>query len=78
MEKTEEIQPSEKKIEIVGASPLPSTPYESEDRPGAALDDEIPIKLSWRSWVVVFVACFAYVPSSLNLCLNFNSILVGI
>jgi len=59
MEKTGEKQPSEKNVEIVGTSPLPSPPYESQDRLAATIDDEIPIKLGWRSWVVVFVACFA-------------------
>lgn len=62
MEKAEEIHPSEKNSEIFGASSLPTTPDKSEEHPGIALGDDVHIDLSWRSWVVVFVSCFAYVP----------------
>lgn len=42
--------------------------YKHHDSPGAhivpiqqeATEDVVAIKLSWRSWMVVFVTCFAY------------------
>lgn len=61
MEKAEDIRSSEKTVE----ESVPSTPNQSEKHVSTelpiAVDDEH-INLGWRSWLVVFMTCFAYVP----------------
>lgn len=60
-EAVEEILPSEKVPTSVEES-MPTTPNdesESEDVVRAAHQHNVHINLSWRSWLVVFVACFA-------------------
>jgi hypothetical protein len=61
-ETLEDIQPSEKNLNNIEVS-APSTPNEneseSEDVVTAAHQHNVHINLSWRSWVVVFVSCFA-------------------
>lgn len=56
----EEIHPSEKNLATEEVS-VPTTPNESEseDVVQAAHQHNVHINLSWRSWVVVFVSCFA-------------------
>ncbi|KAF8862496.1 MFS general substrate transporter [Acephala macrosclerotiorum] len=63
-DRPEEILPSEKGLEATNTetTPPPSTPsdgVDSEHRVGHQSDDDIHIDLSWRSWVVVFISCFA-------------------
>jgi hypothetical protein len=58
-ETTEEIQSSEKNLNSVEVS-VPSTPIESESGDGqAAHQHDVHVNLSWRSWVVVLISCFA-------------------
>jgi hypothetical protein len=59
-ETTEEIQPSEKNFEPTEVS-VPTTPNESESENvvETAHQQNVHVNLSWRSWIVVFVACFA-------------------
>ena len=59
-ETTEDIQPSEKNLDNVEVS-MPTTPNESESDNVvvAAHQHDAHVNLSWRSWLVVFVACFA-------------------
>lgn len=61
MEKIEDIRSSEKTVE----ESVPSTPNQSEKHVSTelsiAVGDEH-INLGWRSWLVVFMTCFAYVP----------------
>lgn len=59
-ETTEDIQPSEKNLDNVEVS-VPTTPNESESENVvvAAHQHDQHVNLSWRSWLVVFVACFA-------------------
>jgi hypothetical protein len=55
-ETTEEIQLSEKNLNVS----VPSTPIESESGDvQAARQHDVHVNLSWRSWVVVFISCFA-------------------
>lgn len=61
MEKTEEMQAPEKNAGVMEVTSSPSSPLDSEHRVGHQADDDIHISLSWRSWVVVFMSCFAYV-----------------
>jgi hypothetical protein len=35
-----------------------------------AQDDRVHIHLTWRSWMVVFVSCFAYVACTSSVCRN--------
>jgi hypothetical protein len=58
-ETMEEIQLSEKNLNNVEVS-VPSTPNESESEAvQAAHQHDVHINLSWRSWVVVLISCFA-------------------
>ncbi|KAH8774979.1 major facilitator superfamily domain-containing protein [Hyaloscypha finlandica] len=58
-ETKEEIQLSEKNLNSVEVS-VPSTPIESESGDGqAAHQHDVHVNLSWRSWVVVLISCFA-------------------
>lgn len=63
MERSDEIQ-TEKGIDAqvtdTEAAP-PSTPdqYDSEHKVGHQIDDNIPAIITWRTWVVVFISCFA-------------------
>jgi hypothetical protein len=59
-ETVEEIVPSEKVPTNVEES-IPTTPNESEseDVVQAAHQHNVHVNLSWRSWLVVFVSCFA-------------------
>lgn len=59
----EEIQ-TEKGIEtqITDAEgPPPSTPDQddAEHKVGHQVDDNIHVNISWRTWIVVFISCFA-------------------
>ncbi|KAH6715778.1 major facilitator superfamily domain-containing protein [Leptodontidium sp. MPI-SDFR-AT-0119] len=59
MEKTEDIRPSEK---TMGEESVPSSPTESEKHVSSRQDNDAEdehINLSWRSWLVVFMTCFA-------------------
>ncbi|KAL5331986.1 hypothetical protein ACEPPN_001529 [Leptodophora sp. 'Broadleaf-Isolate-01'] len=59
MEKTEDIRPSEK---TMGDESVPSSPTESEKHVSSRQDNDAEdehINLSWRSWLVVFMTCFA-------------------
>jgi hypothetical protein len=58
-ETTEDIQLSEKNLNSVEVS-VPSTPIESESGDvQAAHQHDVHVNLSWRSWVVVLISCFA-------------------
>lgn len=63
-DRPEEMLSSEKGLEVTNTEAAPpSTPdgFDSEHRVGHQSDDDIHINLSWRSWIVVFISCFAYV-----------------
>lgn len=59
-EKSDVIQPTQKASEIVGVDLAPPSMDDSEQPTDPKLDD-MHIDLGWRSWLVVFVTCFAYV-----------------
>ncbi|KAH6661737.1 major facilitator superfamily domain-containing protein [Halenospora varia] len=53
------MQAPEKNAEVMEVTSSPSSPLDSEHRVRHQADDDIHISLSWRSWVVVFMSCFA-------------------
>lgn len=58
MQKSEEIEATAQNVESVGKAEVlddKETPMVQVD---LAHDDEYPVKLSWRSWLVVFIICF--------------------
>lgn len=58
-EKTDDIQPTVQQENIEEAAETTETPAPVHKTIDPALDDDYHINLSWRSWVVVFVTCFA-------------------
>jgi hypothetical protein len=61
MEKSDEIQAASK-MATVGIESVPSalpSPDDFEHRTELTINDDAHIVLSWRSWVVVFITCFA-------------------
>jgi hypothetical protein len=60
-EKSDTIQPTTKLSEIMGVDSVPPSSDESEHHPiDPVVDDPMHVDLGWRSWLVVFVTCFAY------------------
>lgn len=61
-EKSDAIQPIAKTAEIEGAdSESPCSPKDTGYHHDSVLEDDLHVNLGWRSWLVVFVTCFAYV-----------------
>jgi hypothetical protein len=68
MEKETETRPEEIQMEkgietqvTDSEAPPPSTPDQddSEHKVGHQSDDNVHVNISWRTWVVVFISCFA-------------------
>jgi hypothetical protein len=56
---------AEKSPTSVGVDSVPSSPGESDREIGAHRDDDIHIKLGWKTWLVVFITCFGYVVTAI-------------
>jgi MFS family permease len=59
VEKSDEIHPPAEFLKNVDGDSVPSSIEAVEVSVDTALDEELHIKLGWRSWVVVFITCFA-------------------
>lgn len=60
-EKAEEVQPNKAapSVGVESISSSPASPKEAIDVASSDDDADVHISLSWRSWLVVFVSCWA-------------------